>query len=245
MKQTIRLTLLLSATALFTAACAPVPFENQSTASNTYTAPAPTPVSSTVAAPVPEAGPLSEVAAAPAPQTTAATVTVTVPAATATPVATVPQVPAATNTGSSYDTYAASNTHSSGTTYDYSGGGANSYTTYNNSTASANTYAANTNTNNYYSGGNDSYTGGSNSYAAANSSGAGGTAAVQIFATVSQAKAERIRQDVSSQGLQAIVDQVDGLYKVRIPYPTASQARANLTRVRHVSGTPGAFVTTR
>ena len=74
---------------------------------------------------------------------------------------------------------------------------------------------------------------------------AGGSAAVQVFATVSRDKAERIRQDIASQGLPAIVDQVDGLYKVRVPYSTASQARANLIKVRSVSGTPGAFVTSR
>ena len=66
-----------------------------------------------------------------------------------------------------------------------------------------------------------------------------------MFASVSQAKAERIRQDMSSQGLNAVVDQINGLYKVRVPYASENEARANLIKVRHASGESGAFVTMR
>ena len=228
----------------------------------------------TPVAPVPEAGPLStNNYAATAPQTLPANVPAA--NGNPTPVATVPQVPATNvavaNTNSSpYDSYAANNTYaantpvagsnaanntyntyaanantSSGANYDYSGTAAsinNTYTSYGTGTAASttNNYAATSTGNNYYSGGNDTY-------AAANTSNASasGSAAVQVFATISQAKAESIRQEIASQGLNAIVDQVDGLYKVRVPYSNRSQAQANLTRVRHVSGTPGAFVTTR
>ncbi len=181
-----------------------------------------------------------------------------VPAANPTPIGTVPQVPAATgnvavasyappaadNSAGSYDTYAA-NTTAGGSTY-------NTYAASNNNYgADSNSYAANTSSsNNYYAGANTSYdtytnstTG--NNYAPASTNSAGGSAAVQVFATVSRDKAERIRQDIASQGLPAIVDQVDGLYKVRVPYSTEGQARANLIKVRSVSGTPGAFVTSR
>ena len=274
MKLTIRLSLLISATALFASACTPVPMENQSTpyGSGSYnTTPAPAVNTNVSNAPVPEAGPLSETTYAantPAqPQyPTAAAPQVPAATATPTPVATVPQVPAATHTNVAANTYnppAATNTSNSGpydsyaanttatNTYDYSGtnagtngGAANSYTSYSNTAPNtANTYAAaNTNagsSNNYYSGG-----GASTAPVTSNAS-ASGSAAVQVFATVSQAKAERIRQDIASQGVNAIVDQVDGLFKVRVPYATPGEARANLTRVRHVSGTPGAFVTTR
>lgn len=262
MRQFIRTPLLLSATALFAAACTNMPMEGQDTSYNSgYTSP-------TVTNNVPEAGPLSETTAANT--YAAAPVTNQVPAATApqpVPVATVPQVPAANYTppvdnSGGYDVYAAGNAApvnnydnyaapAAPATVDYSQPQAqpqasynDSYTSYgpvNTAAANTNTYApVNTNTATYdpyaNSGGGAAYT---NTYASA------GGAAVQVFATGSAAKAERIRQDMQSQGLPAVVDQVGGLYKVRIPYGDEGAARANLIRVRQVSGESGAFVTTR
>ena len=189
-----------------------------------------------------------------------------------TPPAATNNTPPAANGGSSYDTYAANTTSntagnnsyntyaaSSNNSYNYAtdsngNNAANtSYTSYGTASASNSAAAntANTSSNNYYAGANTSYdtytnnTASSNNYATTSNASAGGSAAVQVFATVSRDKAERIRQDIASQGLPAIVDQVDGLYKVRVPYSTEGQARANLIKVRSVSGTPGAFVTSR
>ncbi|HPE61209.1 MAG: SPOR domain-containing protein [Thiothrix sp.] len=103
--------------------------------------------------------------------------------------------------------------------------------------------APNSNTagNSYYTGG-DTYAGGGSNYS---SGSAGGSSAVQVFATVSQDKAQRLQQDLRSQGLNAVVDRVDGLFKVRVPFGSESEARSNLARVRSLSGESGAFVTSR
>jgi hypothetical protein len=261
MRQPIRTSLLLSVTALLAAACTNMPMEGQGTSyNNGYTAPATT-------GNVPEAGPLSD--AAPAANTYAAAPAVNnqVPAATApqhVPVATVPQVPMATapvydDNGSPYDVYAASSSAAPVTNYaapvvDYSQpqnqpqpNSNDSYTSYG---PPANTAAAATD--NYYTdnsgAGYDTYTSNNTGYSNTNTyagSGGGGSAAIQVFATGSAAKAERIRQDMQGLGLPAVVDQVAGLYKVRIPYSDAGAARANLNRVRMASGESGAFVTTR
>lgn len=269
MRQTIRTTLLLSSTALFAAACTNMPMEGQSTAYNTggyNTAPAPT-------SNVPEAGPLSA-NNTPAAATYNADVAANVPVAAAPqniPVATVPQVPvpaatnyntvAATTNNNPYDTYAAAPAQ---TTPTYSNAPANTVVDYSQPQNTANnsytdygtgntTAAANPTVTNYYpdntGSGYDTYannsagnTGASGGYS--NAAATGGSA-IQVFASGSQAKAEQISQNIRSQGLPAVVDTVNGLYKVRVPYPDAGAARANLIRVRQASGEAGAFVTTR
>ena len=72
-----------------------------------------------------------------------------------------------------------------------------------------------------------------------------GGAAVQVFASGSRGNAEQIKRSMDSRGLNAVIDQVDGLYKVRVPFGSESEARANLARVRSASGQSGAFVTFR
>ncbi|MEZ5535849.1 MAG: SPOR domain-containing protein [Thiolinea sp.] len=258
MRQPIRTSLLLSATALFAAACTNMPMEGQDTSYNTgYTSPVASGNN------IPEAGPLSD----PEPANTTGynytatpTYTAPVPAATApqpVPVATVPQVP--DNSGG-YDVYAANNTapvaNYAEPVVDYSQPQYNQpqTTAYNDSYNSYDT----SNTATYYpQSGGDSYTtdtyanndagydtsyNNTNTYANAS---VGGSSAVQVFATGSAAKAERIRQDMQSQGLPAVVDQVGGLFKVRVPFQDEGAARANLARVRLASGEAGAFVTTR
>lgn len=54
-----------------------------------------------------------------------------------------------------------------------------------------------------------------------------------------------MRSQMQSLGLNAVVDNVGGLYKVRIPFASRDQASANLSRVRSLSGESGAFITTR
>lgn len=254
MRQTIRTTLLLSSAALFATACTNMPTEGQNTAYNTggyNTAPAST-------GNVPEAGPLTAdntPAAATYNTTMAANVPVAAPQNI--PVATVPQVPAANynpaataGNDSPYDTYAANaaapDDYSDNTMVDYSQPQSNSndsYTSYGtgNTTAAANPVTT------YYPDNNasyDSYANNGNNGGYSNAAVSGGSA-VQVFASGSQAKAEQISQNMRSQGLPAVVDMVNGLYKVRIPYPDEGAARANLIRVRQASGEAGAFVTHR
>ncbi|CAA6817525.1 MAG: Unknown protein [uncultured Thiotrichaceae bacterium] len=181
---------------------------------------------------------------------------------------------AATSNNNAYGTYAAAPAQTTptysnppaNTVVDYSqpqNTANNSYTNYGtgNAAAPTNTAAANPAVTNYYpdntnydtyannnAGNNgDSYTNTGNTSASGgyNTASATGSSAIQIFASGSQAKAEQISQNIRSQGLPAVVDVVNGLYKVRVPYPDAGAARANLIRVRQASGEAGAFVTTR
>ncbi|MFI0400956.1 MAG: SPOR domain-containing protein [Thiolinea sp.] len=160
--------------------------------------------------------------------------------------------------GDSYDTAGTTNNAAgnAGGGYDYSGGNNNdSYDSYGSNTGSGNT--GNTGAgNDYYAGGsaggagvdnsgggNDYYAGGGNGGGSIGSS--SGRAAVQIFASGSSSKAQQVRSSMASRGLNAVVDSVDGLYKVRVPFGTESEARSNLIRVRSASGESGAFVTFR
>nr|CAA6799896.1 MAG: Unknown protein [uncultured Thiotrichaceae bacterium] len=271
MHQTIRTTLLLSATALFATACTNMPVEGQNSSYNTGYNTAPQTTNN-----VPEAGPLSATTPATtytapvAPVATAANLPAATPPQNI-PVATVPQVPTAnttaavSNNNNAYSAYAATATN---TAVDYSQPPANANNNYTNyaavntnttpntaavtnyypdnssydNSSSSNSYDNSSNSNSY-----DTYANGNNNAATnySNAGAASGGSAVQVFATGSQAKAERISQDMRSQGLPAIVDRVGGLYKVRVPYSDEGTARANLIRVRQASGEAGAFVTTR
>lgn len=153
--------------------------------------------------------------------------------------------------GGGYDT--ASTTNGGG--YDYSGGNNDSYNSYGTNTA-GNGGGANPagSGGDYYAGGNTGNTGGGSAgygggdYYAGGGSNLGnssGRAAVQVFASGSSSKAEQVRSSMASRGLTAVVDSVDGLYKVRVPFGNESEARANLMRVRSASGESGAFVTFR
>lgn len=73
----------------------------------------------------------------------------------------------------------------------------------------------------------------------------GGSHAVQVLASGSSSKAQQMRSQMQSLGLNAVVDNVGGLYKVRIPFASRDQASANLGRIRSLSGESGAFITTR
>lgn len=79
----------------------------------------------------------------------------------------------------------------------------------------------------------------------ASSGSAGGAHAVQVLATGNSSKANSMKQQMQSLGLSAVVDNVGGLYKVRIPFASRAQATSNLGRIRSLSGESGAFVTTR
>ena len=149
-----------------------------------------------------------------------------------------------------YDTAGTTN----GGGYDYSGGNNDSYDSYGSNTGGGNTGTGAGN--DYYAGGsagggntggsgNDYYAGGGNGGGGGSVGSSSGRAAVQIFASGSSSKAQQVRSSMASRGLNAVVDSVDGLYKVRVPFGTESEARSNLMRVRSASGESGAFVTFR
>jgi hypothetical protein len=72
---------------------------------------------------------------------------------------------------------------------------------------------------------------------------AGGSYAVQVVASPNSGTAEAMRSQMQSMGFNAVIDQVGGYYKVRVPYSSESEAKANLGRIR--SSVPDAFYTTR
>ena len=143
--------------------------------------------------------------------------------------------------GGGYDT--AGNTNNGGDAY--SGGNNDSYDSYGSNTGGSSNgggdYYANSSSGGN-SGGGDYYAGGGGGGSIGSSS---GRAAVQIFASGSSSKAQQVRSSMASRGLNAVVDSVDGLYKVRVPFGSESEARSNLMRVRSASGESGAFVTFR
>ncbi len=166
--------------------------------------------------------------------------------------------PAANNGGYYNQPPAADNTNAGGydsqATYDYSapgGSGAGSdYSSYNGSYG-ANNYASNSYSGNSYSSGyssgsgnyGSSYSGGSN-YSSSYSSGSrNGSYAVQVVASSSRSTADSMQRQMQSMGYAAVVDQVGGLYKVRVPYTSESEAKSSLNRIR--STIPDAFFTTR
>ncbi len=75
------------------------------------------------------------------------------------------------------------------------------------------------------------------------SNSAGGSYAVQVVASPNRGTADAMRSQMQSAGFNAVVDQVGGYYKVRIPFSSESEAKANLSRVR--SSVPDAFYTVR
>lgn len=122
-----------------------------------------------------------------------------------------------TSTGSSYGTGGSSSY------YDYSAPGS--------STSSGSSYSSN------YSSGSSYSSGG---YA---SNSAGGSYAVQVVASSNRSTADAMVGQMSSMGFNAVIDQVGGLYKVRVPFGSESEAKSNLGRIR--SSVPDAFFTVR
>ena len=100
---------------------------------------------------------------------------------------------------------------------------------------------------NYYAGSTGSSSGSSYTYDSGSTGGSNGSAsgsyAVQVLASPNRGTAESMLSQMRSAGFTAVIDNVGGYYKVRIPYGSASEAKASLGRVR---GTvPDAFYTTR
>ncbi|SEA62575.1 Sporulation related domain-containing protein [Thiothrix caldifontis] len=83
----------------------------------------------------------------------------------------------------------------------------------------------------------------SGSYSGSYSNTAGGSYAVQVVASPNSGTAEAMRSQMQSMGFNAVVDQVGGYYKVRVPFSSESEAKANLGRIR--SSVPDAFYTVR
>jgi hypothetical protein len=139
---------------------------------------------------------------------------------------------------SSYDYAAApapaANTNTAGNYYDY-GSGAPYDSYYSGSSSSTGTSSAGSNYYDYSASGSSSG-GGSNGSAT-------GSYAVQVIASPNRGTAEAMLSQMQSSGFTAVIDQVGGYYKVRIPYSSASEAKASLGRVR--ATVPDAFYTTR
>lgn len=133
-----------------------------------------------------------------------------------------------TNTNASYYDYGSGgNTAGGGTpSYDYSSGNSNSYGT-GGSTSSGSTYY--------------DYTASAGGGSASNS--AGGSYAVQVVASPNRGTADAMASQMQSMGFNAVVDQVGGYYKVRVPFSSESEAKASLSRIR--SSIPDAFYTVR
>lgn len=100
---------------------------------------------------------------------------------------------------------------------------------------------------NYYAGSTGSSSGSSYTYDSGSTGGSNGSAsgsyAVQVLASPNRGTAESMLSQMRSAGFTAVIDNVGGYYKVRIPYGSASEAKASLGRVR--STVPDAFYTTR
>ncbi|OQX14263.1 MAG: hypothetical protein BWK73_09930 [Thiothrix lacustris] len=129
-------------------------------------------------------------------------------------------VPATTTTGTTANT----------SYYDYGAGTASTASAYGGTTAAA--------SGNYYD-----YAAAGSSAAGSYSNSAGGSYAVQVVASPNRGTADAMRSQMQAAGFNAVVDQVGGYYKVRIPFSSESEAKANLSRVR--SSVPDAFYTVR
>ena len=119
------------------------------------------------------------------------------------------------------------------------GGGSGSYYDYSAPGSSGSSYGGGSS---YGSGGYSSgggYSGGS-SYSGGS---AGGSYAVQVVATQNRSTADAMRGQMQSMGFNAVVDNVGGMYKVRIPFSSENEAKASLSRIR--SSVPDAFYTVR
>ncbi|MBU0654608.1 MAG: SPOR domain-containing protein [Gammaproteobacteria bacterium] len=152
-------------------------------------------------------------------------------------------------TGSAYNTGATTYDYNTGSTasnagasyYDYGTGGATTTATTTPSSGYDNYYATGSNTgttsSTYYD-----YSAGSTGAASSNGS-VSGSYAVQVVASPNRSTAESMLGQMQSMGFTATIDQVGGLYKVRVPYASESEAKANLSRIR--SSVPDAFFTVR
>jgi hypothetical protein len=114
-----------------------------------------------------------------------------------------------------YDNYGSTGAGTASNYYDYSAPG---------SSASGSTYSG------------SGYPGGSTGSAS-------GSHAVQVIASPNRNTADAMQRQMQSQGFTAVVDQVGGYYKVRIPFASAEEAKSALGRVR--SSVPDAFYTIR
>ena len=94
-----------------------------------------------------------------------------------------------------------------------------------------------------YSSGGGSYSSGGGYSGGYSGGSAGGSYAVQVVATQNRGTADAMRGQMQSQGFNAVVDNVGGMYKVRVPFSSESEAKASLSRIR--SSVPDAFYTVR
>lgn len=119
--------------------------------------------------------------------------------------------------------------------YDYGAGSASTGSSYGSGTAGYGTGS----TGSYYNYTAPSGTSSGGGY----SNSAGGSFAVQVVASPNRGTAEAMRSQMQSAGFNAVIDQVGGYYKVRVPFSSESEAKANLSRIR--SSVPDAFYTVR
>lgn len=174
---------------------------------------------------------------------------------------TTPQAGATTGDYNGYTSYGTTGTNTNtSTNYGYNTGTNTNTSYYDYGTGSASSTATTTTTPGYdYSAGGSYGTGGSTSstgsygstYYDYNSSGSSGTAsnsvggayAVQVVASPNRSTADAMVSQMQSMGFNAVVDNVGGYNKVRVPFNSESEAKANLGRIR--SSVPDAFYTVR
>lgn len=135
----------------------------------------------------------------------------------------------ASNAGTSYYDYGTGGTTTTPATTTPSSGYDNYYATGSNTGSTSSTYY-------------DYSAGGSSGGASSNGS-ISGSHAVQVVASPNRSTAESMLGQMQSMGFTATIDQVGGLYKVRVPYASASEAKSALSRIR--SSVPDAFYTVR
>jgi len=66
-----------------------------------------------------------------------------------------------------------------------------------------------------------------------------------VLASGNSSTAQSMKRQMDALGFNAVVDNVGGLYKVRVPFASREEAASNLSRIRSSSGETGAFVTAR
>ncbi|MFN3786419.1 MAG: SPOR domain-containing protein [Thiothrix sp.] len=94
------------------------------------------------------------------------------------------------------------------------------------------------------SSGSNSYGGGYASYSSGSATNSvSGRYAVQVVASSNRSTADAMVSQMSAMGFNAVVDNVGGMYKVRVPFSSESEAKSNLGRIR--SSVPDAFYTVR
>lgn len=146
-----------------------------------------------------------------------------------------------TTSGNTYDYGYGSTTGTGGSTT--AGSGGSSYYDYGNTSGTSSSYDS------YYTNTSGSNTGsGYNGYdyqpaPTTTNNSVSGSYAVQVVASPNRNTADAMLSQIRGMGYNAVIDNVGGLFKVRVPFRTSGEARSALSAIR--SSVPDAFYTTR